>query len=161
MAVFLSVKELLSGAESAGLELWEYVLRASADETGISTEHSWEQMASRLEAMKKADASYDAGMRSHSGLTGGDGAKMDAYAIRQALQAFRRRAYKGAVCCIRLRRGDSTARLDIRGGSGLPSGDRHGGGNGRGGARLPPRRQRRADGKRGGNGAQEHDGLSM
>lgn len=80
MAVFLSVKELLSGAESAGLELWEYVLRASADETGISTEHSWAQMAARLEAMKKADASYDAGMRSHSGLTGGDGAKMDAYA---------------------------------------------------------------------------------
>ena len=76
MAVFLSVKELLSGAESAGLELWEYVLRASADETGISTEHSWAQMAARLEAMKKADASYDAGMRSHSGLTGGDGAKM-------------------------------------------------------------------------------------
>lgn len=37
-------------------------------------------MAARLEAMKKADASYDAGMRSHSGLTGGDGAKMDAYA---------------------------------------------------------------------------------
>ena len=80
MAVFLSVKELLSGAESAGLELWEYVLRASADETGISTERSWAQMAARLEAMKKADASYDAGMRSHSGLTGGDGAKMDAYA---------------------------------------------------------------------------------
>ena len=73
MAVFLSVKELLSGAESAGLELWEYVLRASADETGISTEHSWAQMAARLEAMKKADSSYDAGMRSHSGLTGGDG----------------------------------------------------------------------------------------
>ena len=80
MAVFLSVKELLSGVESAGLELWEYVLRASADETGISTERSWAQMAARLEAMKKADASYDAGMRSHSGLTGGDGAKMDAYA---------------------------------------------------------------------------------
>ena len=80
MAVFLSVKELLSGAESAGLELWEYVLRASADETGISTERSWAQMAARLEAMKKADASYDAGMRSHSGLTGGVGAKMDAYA---------------------------------------------------------------------------------
>ena len=80
MAVFLSVKELLSGAESAGLELWEYVLRASADETGISTERSWAQMTARLEAMKKADASYDAGMRSHSGLTGGGGAKMDAYA---------------------------------------------------------------------------------
>ena len=57
MAVFLSVKELLSGAESTGLELWEYVLRASADETGISTERSWAQMAARLEAMKKADAS--------------------------------------------------------------------------------------------------------
>ena len=80
MAVFLSVKELLSGAESAGLELWEYVLRVSADETGISTEHSWAQMAARLDAMKNADASYDAGMRSHSGLIGGDGAKMEAYA---------------------------------------------------------------------------------
>ena len=60
MAVFLSVKELLSGAESAGLELWEYVLRAVADETGISTERSWAQMAARLEAMKKAAAAIAA-----------------------------------------------------------------------------------------------------
>lgn len=37
-------------------------------------------MAARLDAMKNADASYDAGMRSHSGLIGGDGAKMEAYA---------------------------------------------------------------------------------
>lgn len=76
MAIFDSVAELLSGGEALGLPLWEAVLRASAKECGISAETSWEKMAARLDAMRQADASYEPGARSRSGLSGGDGEKM-------------------------------------------------------------------------------------
>ena len=77
---FISVKEMLSGAKAAGLPLWQYVQRTSADEAGISYEKSWEMMQLRLQAMKEADAGYNPAMRSRSGLVGGDGGKMLTYA---------------------------------------------------------------------------------
>lgn len=80
MAVFLSVREMLDGAAAEKLPLWEHVRRISADEAGISGEQSWKMMDQRLEAMIKADASYDPDARSHSRLTGGDGGKMERYA---------------------------------------------------------------------------------
>ena len=80
MAVFLSVREMLDGAAAEKLPLWEHVRRISADEAGISGAQSWKMMDQRLEAMIKADASYDPDARSHSRLTGGDGGKMERYA---------------------------------------------------------------------------------
>ena len=80
MAVFLSVREMLDVAAAEKLPLWEHVRRISADEAGISGEQSWRMMDQRLEAMIKADASYDPDARSHSRLTGGDGGKMERYA---------------------------------------------------------------------------------
>jgi len=77
---FISVKEMLAGAREAGLPLWQYVQRSSAEEAGISEEKSWEMMALRLEAMKQADAGYNPALRSRSGLVGGDGGRMLSYA---------------------------------------------------------------------------------
>ncbi|MBQ2959954.1 MAG: L-serine ammonia-lyase, iron-sulfur-dependent, subunit alpha [Oscillospiraceae bacterium] len=77
---FLSVKEMISGAQEAGLPLWEYIMVSSAEEAGISTEKSWEMMAMRLQAMKDADAGYNPALRSRSGLVGGDGGRMLNYA---------------------------------------------------------------------------------
>ena len=77
---FLSVKEMISGAQEAGLPLWEYIMVSSAEEAGISTEKSWEMMALRLQAMKDADAGYNPALRSRSGLVGGDGGRMLNYA---------------------------------------------------------------------------------
>ena len=77
---FLSVKEMLSGANESGLPLWQYVMSASAEEAGISEEKSWDMMALRLQAMKDADAGYNPAMRSRSGLVGGDGGRMLSYA---------------------------------------------------------------------------------
>ena len=79
---FLSVKEMLSGAKAEGLPLWEYVMRVSAGEAGITAEKSWEMMALRLKAMKDADAGYNPAMRSRSGLVGGDGGRMLSYVRR-------------------------------------------------------------------------------
>ena len=77
---FISVKEMLAGAKEAGLPLWQYVRKTSAEESGISEEKSWDMMALRLEAMKSADAGYNPAMRSRSGLVGGDGGRMLNYA---------------------------------------------------------------------------------
>ena len=80
MSTFLSINEMLQGAEKSGLPLWQYIQTASADEAAISPEKSWEMMAQRLDAMKLADASYVPSDRSHSGLSGGDAEKMRLYA---------------------------------------------------------------------------------
>ena len=77
---FISVEEMLAGAKEAGLPLWQYVRKTSAEESGISEEKSWEMMVLRLEAMKSADAGYNPAMRSRSGLVGGDGGRMLNYA---------------------------------------------------------------------------------
>lgn len=77
---FISVEEMLAGAKEAGLPLWQYVRKTSAEESGISEEKSWDMMALRLEAMKSADAGYNPAMRSRSGLVGGDGGRMLNYA---------------------------------------------------------------------------------
>ena len=74
--VFYSVKQLLQEAESRALPLWQLILDASAEESGISPEQSWDMMSQRLQAMRLADSSYDPAQRSKSGLSGGDGEKM-------------------------------------------------------------------------------------
>ena len=73
---FYSVKQLLQEAESHALPLWQLILDASAEESGISPEQSWDMMSQRLQAMRLADSSYDPAQRSKSGLSGGDGEKM-------------------------------------------------------------------------------------
>ena len=73
---FYSVKQLLQEAESRALPLWQLILDASAEESGISPEQSWDMMSQRLQAMRLADSSYDPAQRSKSGLSGGDGEKM-------------------------------------------------------------------------------------
>ena len=74
--VLYSVKQLLQEAESRALPLWQLILDASAEESGISPEQSWDMMSQRLQAMRLADSSYDPAQRSKSGLSGGDGEKM-------------------------------------------------------------------------------------
>ena len=79
MTAFDSVSGMLYDARESGLPLWEYIMTASARESGISIEDSLKKMALRLEAMREADASYCGTLRSRSGLTGGDGERMREY----------------------------------------------------------------------------------
>ena len=51
----------------------------SAHESGIEPQKSWDEMSCRLSAMRDAAASYEPEQRSRSGLSGGDGAKMERY----------------------------------------------------------------------------------
>jgi L-serine dehydratase len=75
-----SISELLKAAEKQHLPLWEVILRNDLAESGKSREASLRQMAALWEAMKHASRSYSGQARSSSGLVGGDGAKMAAYA---------------------------------------------------------------------------------
>lgn len=79
MNIFMSVEVLLNEAHKSGLPIWELVMRSYSQEAGVSIDETWKNMAYRLKAMREADASYDPGQRSHSGLTGGDAEKMRAY----------------------------------------------------------------------------------
>lgn len=74
-----SVAALVSLAERSGKEIWQIVLEASCEESGISAQTSRSLMKGRLDAMRSADASYDGLARSPSGLTGGDAAKLREY----------------------------------------------------------------------------------
>ena len=74
--VFYSVEQLLSEAKKLDVPLWKLILNNSAGESGISPDVSWEMMKQRLDAMRRADASYDPQQRSQSGLSGGAADRM-------------------------------------------------------------------------------------
>ena len=77
--VFDSIGQLVSFCEETDKPLWEAVLEASCEEAGIDEITSRSVMRGRLDAMRAADGSYRECDRSASGLSGGDGAKMEKY----------------------------------------------------------------------------------
>lgn len=77
---FSSIAGMLGAAGTKKLPLWETVLEDDRKERGSSREASLKQMKSLWEAMKSAGKSYSPQARSASGLVGGDGAKMQAFA---------------------------------------------------------------------------------
>lgn len=79
MSIFSSVEELLAECEKRDIPLWRLVMEYSARESGVQCEKSWDEMRRRLAAMRSADTSYDPEQRSRSGLSGGDGAKLERY----------------------------------------------------------------------------------
>lgn len=76
MAVFDSVKELLSACQSYVLPLWETVQTVSSLQADITKEESWDKMRHRLSVMSQASLNYDPLQHSSSGLVGGDGQKV-------------------------------------------------------------------------------------
>ncbi|MDO5344821.1 MAG: L-serine ammonia-lyase, iron-sulfur-dependent, subunit alpha [Lachnospiraceae bacterium] len=78
--IFSGFEELIRASEAEGDELWHYILRSDAKEKGITDEESLALMQHMWEAMKEASADYDGERRSASGLSGGNGRKMQDYA---------------------------------------------------------------------------------
>ena len=79
MSIFSSVEELLAECEAQNMPLWQLVMEYSARESGMSEDKLLSEMSRRLDDMRAAAASYDPEQRSRSGLSGGDGAKMERY----------------------------------------------------------------------------------
>lgn len=76
MVYFDSIEHMLAGAKERELPLWQFVLRVSADDSGMTEEASWQQMQRSLDAMRACDEDYDPEARSRSGLVGGDAEKL-------------------------------------------------------------------------------------
>ena len=79
---FRSVEEMRALACEKNLPLWQAVQTHDAAEQGISSVESRARMEHMWQAMVEAMESYDPTMRSKSGLVGGEGGVMEAYAQR-------------------------------------------------------------------------------
>ena len=64
---------------SEGRSIFDAVLEADCTDRGVTAEASLAQMRALYAAIVRAVAGYDPALRSHSGMVGGDGAKMRAY----------------------------------------------------------------------------------
>ena len=75
-----SMQEIFDKAEQGGIPFWEVVLQADMEERQVTAEASLEKMRATWRAMLESVETYQGDRRSVSGLVGGDGARMRAYA---------------------------------------------------------------------------------
>ena len=77
---FRAMEEILQLCQQTNQPFWQVVMEADAEEQGISIEQSLSQMRHVWAVMKASIEDYDPDMRSLSGMVGGEGGKMAAYA---------------------------------------------------------------------------------
>ena len=75
-----SIAEILASCSERNLAFWQVVLEADVEERQVSAGASFEKMRATWRAMLDSAESYDGGLRSVSGLSGGDGELMRRYA---------------------------------------------------------------------------------
>ena len=75
-----SMQEIFERAEAEAIPFWRVVLETDMEERQVTEAQSWEKMRQTWEAMLESAVSYRAEQRSRSGLVGGNGARMRAYA---------------------------------------------------------------------------------
>lgn len=76
---FSKIEEIIKQSENSNIPFWKVILLDDMRERNVSEQDSFGRMEKMLEAMIQADASYSGELRSHSGLSGGDGAKLEAF----------------------------------------------------------------------------------
>lgn len=76
---FGKIQEILDRAKSENLSFWETVLQDDMLERNVSKEESFSKMEKMFAAMLSADKNYSPELRSSSGLSGGDGAKLEIF----------------------------------------------------------------------------------
>ncbi len=76
---YAKLSEILRLSEREQKEFWEVVRAEDVKERDVTKEESFETMRSMYLAMRNADTLYDANARSVSQLSGGDGAKLEAF----------------------------------------------------------------------------------
>ena len=79
MIEYHSIQNILDLCKEQDKKIWEVVLQADMDESGASGEQVFEKMRFMYRAMQEADQSYEANLKSQSGMVGGDGEKMRQY----------------------------------------------------------------------------------
>ena len=76
---FALLKQITDIAANEKKPFWKVIIEDDMKERNVSFEDSFETMRGMYQAMKQADESYDATLRSASGLVGGDGAKLEGF----------------------------------------------------------------------------------
>ncbi len=76
---YAKLSDILRLSEREQKEFWEVVCAEDVKERDVTEEESFETMRSMYLAMRNADTLYDANARSVSQLSGGDGAKLEAF----------------------------------------------------------------------------------
>lgn len=76
---FKTLSKIAGICNSQKKEFWKVIIEDDAKERGVTEEESFAQMTKMYRAMKTADADYDPNLRSASGLSGGDGAKLESF----------------------------------------------------------------------------------
>ena len=76
---FRKISEITGEASRKNLEFWEAVLQDDMKERNVSKEESFKKMEKMFDAMAQADKTYSPNLRSQSGLSGGDGAKLELF----------------------------------------------------------------------------------
>lgn len=77
--MFGSIKEILDKCESDGREFWRVILEDDMSDRNVDENESAGKMRELWDAMYQAAKEYDGSIKSASGLSGGDGKKMEEY----------------------------------------------------------------------------------
>ncbi|MCI6654315.1 MAG: L-serine ammonia-lyase, iron-sulfur-dependent, subunit alpha [Clostridium sp.] len=77
--MFNSLKEITDRCKSDGKEFWQIILEDDMSDRNVDKEDSMSKMKELWDAMYHASVNYDGDIKSSSGLSGGDGKKMEEY----------------------------------------------------------------------------------
>lgn len=77
--MFGSIKEILDKCQSDGREFWRVILEDDMSDRNVDENESAQKMRELWDAMYQAAKGYDGSIKSASGLSGGDGKKMEEY----------------------------------------------------------------------------------
>lgn len=105
---YQSFEEIIRVCHTDRKEFWKVILEDDMSERGVTCEESMEQMRTTWDAMLLAAATYDEKQKSASGLTGGDGGKMERYHHQMGENAFSG-AYVSGCIAAALQMGESNA----------------------------------------------------
>lgn len=76
---FTSMEEMIREAQETGIPLWKAIMENDCKERRVTEEETMQKMRERYNSMKRADADYEEEIHSLSGLSGGDGARMQRF----------------------------------------------------------------------------------
>jgi len=76
---FSKISEIITISESSKMPFWKIILQDDMHERNVSEAESFSRMEKMLDAMIEADKKYSPELRSASRLSGGDGAKLEAF----------------------------------------------------------------------------------
>ena len=104
--MFGSIKEILDKCESDGKEFWRVILEDDMADRNVDENESAQKMRELWDAMYQAAKGYDGSIKSASGLSGGDGKKMEEYIkTHECLCGY----FMGKVITEALKMGESNA----------------------------------------------------